>query len=62
MHFRSFPMSTRLIQQLRPEKVTAGNDVLSGPITALTARRVVRIFGGRTSGYGGGLIGHVVGT
>ena len=28
----------RRIQPLRPEKVTAGNYVLSGPITALTAR------------------------
>ena len=42
MHFRYFQMSTgrfdellRRIQPLRPEKATAGNYVLSGPITAL---------------------------
>ena len=28
----------RRVQPLRPEKATAGNYVLSGPITALTAR------------------------
>ena len=51
MHFRYFRMSTgrfyellRRIQPLRPEKATAGNDILSRPITALT-RRVV-FFGG----------------
>jgi len=42
MHFRYFQMPTgrfdeliRRIQPLRPEKATAGNDLLSGPITAL---------------------------
>ena len=45
MHFRYFRMSMgrfdellRRVQPLRLEKATAGNYVLSGPITALTVR------------------------